>query len=109
MLIAVGVFFPIYLNLITAILGTHRKLVEVARICGLSRFDMVRRILVPATLPSYLTDLRSSLALGWMVVIDAELMSASQALGVLMIDGQNIGRPAIILGALILFALDGKA
>src|SRR3546814_18801285 len=78
MLIAVGVFFPIYLNLVTGILGTDRKLVEVARICGLSRFDLVRRILVPATLPSYLTGLRSGLALGWMFVIAAELMGASQ-------------------------------
>lgn len=108
LLIAVGVFFPIYLNLVTGILGTDRKLVEVARICGLSRFDLVRRILVPATLPSYLTGLRAGLALGWMFVIAAELMGASQGLGFLMIDGQMTGRPAIIIGALILFALAGK-
>src|SRR3546814_7239502 len=43
MLIAVVVFFPIYLNLVTVILGTDRMLVEVARICGHSRFDLVRR------------------------------------------------------------------
>lgn len=108
LLIAVGVFFPIYLNLVTGILGTDRKLVEVARICGLSRFDLVRRILVPATLPSYLTGLRAGLALGWMFVVAAELMGASQGLGFLMIDGQMTGRPAIIIGALILFALAGK-
>ncbi len=109
LLIAVGVFFPIYLNLMTGILGTDRKLVEVARVCGLSRLDLVRRILVPATLPSYLTGLRSGLALGWMFVIAAELMGASKGLGFLMIDGQMTGRPAIIIGALILFALAGKA
>lgn len=109
LLIAVGVFFPIYLNLLTGILGTDRKLVEVARICGLSRFDLVRRILVPATLPSYLTGLRAGLALGWMFVVAAELMGASQGLGFLMVDGQMTGRPAVIIGALILFALAGKA
>src|SRR3546814_14826773 len=87
MLIAVGVFFPIYLNLVTGILGTDRKLVEVARLCGLSRFDLVRRILVPATLPSYLTGLRSGLALGWMFVHAAELMGASQVPGFLLHDG----------------------
>ncbi|HMA16618.1 MAG: ABC transporter permease [Bacteroidota bacterium] len=108
LLIAVGVFFPVYLNLVTGILGTDRKLVEVARICGLSRLDLVRRILVPATLPSYLTGLRAGLALGWMFVVAAELMGASQGLGFLMIDGQMTGRPAIIIGALILFAIAGK-
>lgn len=109
LLIAIGVFFPIYLNLVTGILGTDRKLVEVARVCGLSRLDLVRRVLVPATLPSYLTGLRAGLALGWMFVIAAELMGASKGLGFLMIDGQMTGRPAVIIGALILFALAGKA
>jgi sulfonate transport system permease protein len=44
-----------------------------------------------------------------MFVIAAELMGASQGLGFLMIDGQMTGRPAVIVGALILFALAGKA
>ncbi len=108
LLIAVGVFFPVYLNLMTGILATDRKLVEVGRICGLSRLDIVRRILVPATLPSYMTGLRAGLALGWMFVIAAELMGASEGLGFLMVDGQMTGRPEIIIGALILFALAGK-
>lgn len=107
-LIAVGVFFPVYLNLMTGIRATDRKLVEVGQMCGLSRFDLVRRILVPATLPAYLVGLRSGLALGWMFVIAAELMGASRGLGFLMLDGQMTGRPAIIVGALILFAIAGK-
>ncbi len=107
-LIAVGVFFPIYLNLMSGIQGVDRKLVEVGRILRLSRLDLVGRILVPATLPSYLTGLRAGLALGWMFVIAAELMGASQGLGFLMLDGQMTGRPAMIVGALILFALAGK-
>ncbi|WP_366556281.1 ABC transporter permease [Aquibaculum sediminis] len=107
-LIGVGVFFPVYLNLMSGIQSTDRKLVEVARVNGLGRFDLIRRILIPATLPSYLTGLRSGLALGWMFVIAAELMGASQGLGFLMIDGQMTGRPAIIIGALLLFAVAGK-
>lgn len=107
-LIAVGVFFPVYLNLMSGIQETDRKLVEVARVNSLSRLDLVRRILIPATLPSYLTGLRSGLALGWMFVIAAELMGASQGLGFLMVDGQMTGRPAIIIGALLLFAVAGK-
>jgi sulfonate transport system permease protein len=107
-LIAVGVFFPVYLNLMTGIQGVDRKLVEVGRVNNLSAFDLVRRILVPATLPSYFTGLRAGLALGWMFVIAAELMGASRGLGFLMIDGEMTGRPSIIVGALILFAIAGK-
>lgn len=107
-LIAVGVFFPIYLNLMSAIRQTDRRLVEVARINGLSSFQTIRYILLPGTLPSYVTGLRAGLALGWMFVIAAELMGASEGLGFLMIDGQMTGRPALIIASLILFALSGQ-
>ena len=107
-LIAVGVFFPIYLNLVAGIRSTDRKLVEVGRVNALGRFDLVKRILVPAALPNYFTGLRAGLALGWMFVIAAELMGASKGLGFLMLDGQMTGRPATIVAALILFAVAGK-
>lgn len=108
-LIAVGVFFPVYLNLMAGILSTDRKLVEVGQVYGLPRRTLVWRVLLPSTLPSYFVGLRSGLALGWMFVIAAELMGASQGLGFLMVDGQMTGRPQVIIGALVLFALVGKA
>jgi sulfonate transport system permease protein len=107
-LIAVGVFFPVYLNLVSGIRSTDRKLVEVGQVNGLGRIDLVRRILAPAALPSYVTGLRAGLALGWMFVIAAELMGASKGLGFLMLDGQMTGRPATIVAALLLFAVAGK-
>ncbi len=108
-LIAVGVFFPIYLNLMVGILSTDRKLVEVGHVYGLPRRQLVWRVLLPGTLPSYFAGLRSGLALGWMFVIAAELMGASKGLGFLMLDGQMTGRPQVIIGSLVLFALVGKA
>jgi len=108
LLIAVGVFFPVYLNLMAGVQAVDRKLVEVARVNDLGSFDLVWRILVPATLPSYFIGLRAGLALGWMFVIAAELMGASKGLGFLMTDGEMTGRPSVIIGALILFAIAGK-
>ena len=67
------------------------------------------RVLLPATLPAYMVGLRSGLGLGWMFVIAAEFMGASEGLGFLLIDGQMTGRPQVIIGAIILFALFGKA
>ncbi len=58
-LIAVGVFFPVYLGLMGAIQSVDRKLVEVGRAFRLSDFEMVRRILLPAVLPAYVISLRS--------------------------------------------------
>jgi len=107
-LIAVGVFFPVYLGVMGAVASVDRKIVEVGRIFRLSGTQMVRRILLPAVLPSYVIALRSGLGLGWMFVVAAEFMGASQGLGYLLIDGQQLGKPAQIVTAIVAFAILGK-
>ncbi|MBN8965994.1 MAG: ABC transporter permease [Rhizobiales bacterium] len=107
-LIAVGVFFPVYLGVMGAIMSVDRKLVEVGRAFRLSDTAMVRRILLPAVLPAYVLSLRSGLGLGWMFVVAAELLGASEGLGYLLIDGQQLGKPAQIVAAIVAFAIIGK-
>ena len=107
-LIAVGVFFPVYLGVMGAVMSVDRKIVEVGRVFRLSGPQMVRRILLPAVLPAYVVALRSGLGLGWMFVVAAEFMGASQGLGYLLIDGQQLGKPAQIVAAIVAFAILGK-
>jgi sulfonate transport system permease protein len=107
-LIAIGVFFPVYLGVMGAILSVDRKLVEVGRAFRLSDAAMVRRILLPAVMPAYVISLRSGLGLGWMFVVAAELLGASEGLGYLLIDGQQLGKPAQIVAAIVAFAIIGK-
>ena len=107
-LIAVGVFFPVYLGVMGAILSVDRKIVEVGRTFRLSGPAMIRRILMPAVLPAYVVALRVGLGLGWMFVVAAEFMGASEGLGYLLIDGQQLGKPAQILAAIVIFAILGK-
>jgi sulfonate transport system permease protein len=107
-LIAVGVFFPVYLGVMGAIMSVDRKIVEVGRVFRLSGPALVRRILLPAVLPTYVVSLRSGLGLGWMFVVAAELLGASEGLGYLLIDGQQLGKPAQIVAAIVAFAVIGK-
>src|SRR6202162_6050004 len=107
-LIAVGVFFPVYLGVMGAILSVDRKIVEVGRTFRFSGPAMIRRILLPAVLPAYVVALRVGLGLGWMFVVAAEFMGASEGLGYLLLDGQELGKPAQILAAIVIFALLGK-
>ncbi|AJD44207.1 aliphatic sulfonates ABC transporter permease protein (plasmid) [Rhizobium gallicum bv. gallicum R602sp] len=107
-LIATGVFFPVYLGVSTALLSVDRKIVEVGHIFRLSGFDLIRRILFPAVLPAFIVSLRAGLGLGWMFVVAAEFMGASEGLGYLLVDGQQLGKPDQILAAIIVFAMIGK-
>lgn len=107
-LIAVGVFFPVYLNLMSGVQAVDRKLVEVGQVYRLNSLQLIRRVFLPATLPAYMVGLRSGLGLGWMFVVAAEIMGASQGLGYLLVDGQATGRPELVLASILLFAVFGK-
>ena len=107
-LISVGAFFSVYLNLSVAMRHVDPKLLEVGKLYGLSSFQMVRRLILPAVLPEYIVGLRSGLGLAWMFVVAAELLGASSGIGYLMVDGEMTGRAAVILASVILFAIFGK-
>jgi sulfonate transport system permease protein len=107
-LITLGVFFPVYLGVMGAVMSVDRKIVEVGRVFRLSGPAMVRRILLPAVMPAYVISLRAGLGLGWMFVVAAEFLGASTGLGFLLIDGQQLGKPAQIVAAIVAFAILGK-
>ena len=107
-MIAVGVFFPVYLNVVSGIAGVDRKLIEVGKMYGLNTFQLIRRVILPASMPSFLTGLRSGLGLGWMFVVAAALFEARTGLGYLLVLGQNTLSPEIIIASIILFAIIGK-
>jgi sulfonate transport system permease protein len=65
-------------------------------------------VTLPAILPAWITALRTGLGLGFMFVVAAEFMGASEGLGYLLVDGQQLGRPDRILAAIIAFAVLGK-
>jgi len=107
-LVAIGAFFPIYVALVSGIRGVDRKLIEVGRSFGLSRFALVARVLVPATFPQLLVGARIGLTQAWLFLVAAELLAASSGLGFLLTDGQQTSRTDEILVAIVLFALCGK-
>ena len=107
-LIAIGAFFPVYVNLVSGVRNVDRKLVEVGYVFGLNRGDLVRRIIVPASLPYLLTGLRVGLGQAWLFLVAAELIASINGLGFMLIDGQNTARPDIMMVSILTLALLGK-
>lgn len=107
-LIAIGAFFPVYLNFVAGIKNVDRKLVEVGGIHGLTGTRLITRIFLPASLPNLFTGLRSGLSLAWMFLVAAELIAATKGLGYLLTDGRETGRADLVIVAIIVLALLGK-
>lgn len=107
-LVAIGAFFPVYVNAAAGIRGVDRRLVEVGRLHGLAGARLARRIVLPAASPALLTGLRLGLGQAWLFLVAAELIAASRGLGFLLIDGQNGARADLMVVAIALLALLGK-
>lgn len=107
-LIAKSAFFPVYLSLFSGIRNVDRKLVEVGEMYGQSLPTLVRRILIPASLPHLFTGLRYGLSLAWLSVVAAELLAASEGIGYMLSDGRELSRPDLVLIAIICLAVLGK-
>lgn len=107
-LIAIGAFFPVYLGVTTGLRDVDRKLVEVARMAGLSSRQLARQVLLPAAMPAVMTGIRQGMSLSWMFMVAAELIAATKGLGYLLTDGRETSRADLVFTAIVLLAVLGK-
>jgi sulfonate transport system permease protein len=107
-LVAIGAFFPIYVNLVSGIHGVDRKLVEVARIYNLGNAETARRVILPASLPSLFTGLRLGFSQAWLFVVVAEIFGSSSGLGFRLTDSLQLTRVDLMIVAVLVLAVLGK-
>ena len=107
-LVAIGVFFPIYLNTWHGIKSVDAGLVEMARSYGLSGWALHREVILPGALPSILVGLRFSLGLMWVLLIVAETISAQSGIGYMTMNAREFLQTDVVLVGVLLYALLGK-
>ena len=107
-LIAVAVFFPIYLNTFHGIRSVDPGLIEMGRSYGLNRWQLYTQIVLPGALSSILVGLRFSLGLMWVILIVAETISAQAGIGYLTMNAREFLQTDIVLVGILLYALLGK-
>ena len=107
-LVAVGVFFPIYLNKFHGIRSVDAGLIEMARSYGISGWQLYRQVILPGALPSILVGLRFALGLMWVLLIVAETISAQSGIGYLTMNAREFLQTDVVLVGILLYALLGK-
>lgn len=107
LLVALGTFFPIYLNVFKGIRGVEERLIELGRSYGLNRWELIRDIILPAALPNALVGLRYSLGIAWLVLVIAEQINATSGLGWLIIKASELAQTSVIMMVLAVYALIG--
>ena len=107
-LVALGVFFPIYVNTLLGIQGIDPQLVEMGRIYGLKPTALFRRVILPGALPSIFTGLRYGLGIMWLTLIVAETISARSGLGYMAMQAREFLQIDIVVLSIVIYALLGK-
>jgi sulfonate transport system permease protein len=106
-LVAIGVVFPIYINLHKGIRAVDPRFAELSRACGVSRWGVIRKVVLPGALPSFLIGLRFSLAIAWLSLVVAETVNADQGIGYLISQGEQFLQTDVIVLGLVIYALLG--
>ena len=107
-LVALGVFFPIYLNTLHGIRTVDPHLVEMGRIYGMGDGELFRRVIFPGALPSIFVGLRYALGIMWLTLIVAETISASSGLGYMAMQAREFMLVDVVVLAILIYALLGK-
>jgi len=79
--IAVCAMWPTVINTAVGVRNINPDYLNVGRVLRLSRFTMLRKIIVPATLPYVFTGYRLSLGLAWLVIVASEMLTGSPGVG----------------------------
>ncbi|MEV5979507.1 ABC transporter permease [Streptomyces sp. NPDC052114] len=106
-IIALGVSFPLYLNVYAGIRGVDAQLIEAGESLGLSRWGLVRHVVLPGALPGAMTGLRYSLGIAWLALVFAEQVNADAGIGFLMVQARDFLRTDVIVVCLIVYAFLG--
>ncbi|GHV78944.1 ABC transporter permease [Spirochaetia bacterium] len=105
--IAIGTFWSVLLNVIDGIRHVDKKYLEVSTLFMKSRIEVIRKVVLPAATPSIFTGLRIGIGAAWLSVIGAELIAASSGLGFLISFSRELAQPAPMLVGVLTIGIIG--
>ena len=100
-------FVPSVINSYAGVRSIEPHMIEAARMLGVSRWMLVREVLVPGAAPMIFTGLRLSLQACWTTLVAGELIGAAAGLGRVLSQGALDIFPAMILVGMVGVAVTG--
>jgi sulfonate transport system permease protein len=107
-IVALGVFFPIYINTLHGVRSVDPQLVEMATSYGFRGWSLFQRVILPGALPSIFVGLRFALGVMWLTLIFAETIAAQSGIGYMAMQAREFMQTDVIVLAILLYALLGK-
>jgi sulfonate transport system permease protein len=108
-LVALGVAFPLYLNIHSGIRNADDQLIEATTALGYTKAERLWHVILPGALPQTLVGLRLSLGTAWLALIVGETVNADAGLGYLINNAREFLRTDVVVVGLVVYAVLGLA
>jgi NitT/TauT family transport system permease protein len=105
--IFIGTFFQLILLVADVAAHVPKDLLDSAYTLGASRLRVVTHVLIPATLPGVMDNLRITIGWAWTYLVVAELVAAEKGLGIMILESQRGLRTDKIFVGLVTIGLLG--
>ena len=106
LILFLGTFFQQVLMVMDDVKGVDMNLVRAAQTLGYSGAEILRRIVLPASLPRIWDTLRITIGWTWTYLVVAELVAANEGLGRRIMDAQRyLDTATIVFGTLFIGVL----
>jgi NitT/TauT family transport system permease protein/sulfonate transport system permease protein len=106
-LISFGVFFPVWINTLMGVKNVKPVYIRAAESLGVTREQLLRRVIFPAALPFIITGLRISVAIAYIMLAAAEMAGARVGLGQLIQESYLVFRTDRMLVGIVMLGVLG--
>lgn len=105
--IALGVMVPIYINTHAALREIDRRHVELATTLGLNYRHFLRYVVLPGSLPGFITGLRLGSTHAWTALVVVETINATAGIGYMISQARIYGQIEVVMAGLVLYGVLG--
>lgn len=107
LLIAKAALVPVAINTCQGIENVPNRLVEVARVYGYTRWQMLRKVVFPAATAPIWNGVRYGLTHAWLALVVVELLASSEGIGFLIVYGRQLFQLDVVLAAVVAVGIVG--
>jgi len=95
-------FFPVLVNVATGFATIEPELLDVLRVLGATRRDMIIKIGIPRSLPYFFASLKIAITLSFVGSVIAEIIAGNNGIGnVMLIASSNFNVPLVFAALLV--------
>lgn len=107
LLIAKAALVPVTINTCQGVQGVPNRYIEVARVYGFTRWQLLSRVVFPAATAPVWNGVRYGLTHAWLALVVVELLASSEGIGYLIVYGRQLFQLDLVLAAVVAVGILG--